>query len=83
MAIDQQGYERAQSVMTRLSALDSYDEEAVLDIIQGIGTTLFMEMDERPGAFDHKYNETDWHWKLRRARNRAPGFFKAINEEAL
>ena len=43
------------------------------------GRSLFVELDERPGQFDHGYASGDWHWKMRQARNdRRNRFFDLI-----
>ncbi len=68
----------AQPIIDQLNALDGYDPEAVVEIVTGIGYDLFQQLDEKPGYFGD-YNNEDWHWKLRRARNGADGFFEAVN----
>lgn len=44
------------------------------------GYKLFVELDERPGQFDHAYARGDWHYKLRQARNGCREFFAILNE---
>ena len=73
-------YADIRALIDKLTAIDGYDEEAVLDVITGIGYDLFQQLDEKPGWYDGNYAAGDWHWKLRRARNQAPGFFDAIND---
>jgi hypothetical protein len=73
-------YALAMSTIERLQAIDGYDEAAVVEVVTGLGYSTFVELDERPGQFDHNYAESGWHWKLRRARNSAPTFFDALNQ---
>lgn len=70
----------AQRVIDELTALDGYDEQAVLTVLTGIGRFLFLALDGKPGQFDGDYNRGDWHWKLRRARNNASGLFACIDQ---
>jgi len=74
-------FREGERIIGELAELDDYDEEAVLEIIRGIGFDLFQVLDEKPGWFGYYYgaDSKEWHWKLRRARNGAPGFFDAIN----
>ncbi len=74
-------YDDARVVIDKLTAIDGYDEDAVLDVITGIGFDMFQQLDEKPGYYDGDYAGGDWHWKLRRARNQAPDFFEAINDK--
>jgi len=74
-------YDNARAVIGKLTAIDGYDEQAVIDVITGIGYDLFQQLDEKPGWYDGNYAAGDWHWKLRRARNQAPDFFEAIHDE--
>ena len=74
-------YDDARAVIGKLTAIDGYDEQAVIDVITGIGYDLFQQLDEKPGWYDGNYAAGDWHWKLRRARNQAPDFFEAIHDE--
>ena len=74
-------YDAARSVIDKLAALEGYDEVAVLEAITGIGYDLFQQLDEKPGYYDGNYAASNWHWKLRRARNQAPDFFDAIHDE--
>ena len=75
-------YDSARAVIDQLTAIDGYNEQAVIDVITGIGFDLFQQLDEKPGWYDGDYASGDWHWKLRRARNQAPEFFEAINKGA-
>jgi len=69
---------KATEIIDQLSQLDDYDEQAVLTIIDGIGTDLFVALDEAPGHWGYKRNGKEWHWLLRRARNNADGVWDAI-----
>lgn len=42
------------------------------------GYAVFNMLDERPGQFDGNYSATNWHWKLRQARNDRNNDFFAI-----
>jgi hypothetical protein len=53
----------------------------VLTIIDGIGTDLFVALDEAPGHWGYKRNGKEWHWLLRRARNNADGVWAAIDNK--
>lgn len=50
---------------------DDVPEGIVLEELHNCGVTRddFIELDERPGQFDHKYRENQWHRLLRLARN--------------
>ncbi len=74
-------YDDARVVIDKLTAIDGYDEDAVLDVITGIGYDMFQQLDEKPGYYDGDYAGGDWHWKLRRARNHASEFFDLINDK--
>ncbi len=71
--------DQARAVIDKLTAIDGWDEQAVLDAVTGIGYDMFQQLDEKPGYYDGDYAGGNWHWKLRRARNSAPDFFEAIN----
>ena len=73
-------YDAARAVIDKLTAIDGYKMAEVIEAVTGIGTDLFIQLDEKPGYYDGDYAGGDWHWKLRRARNQAPGFFEAINK---
>lgn len=80
---DPDAFEKAERVIHQLREYDcddaTYNGDVVVDIVRGIGRHVFIELDERPGQFEGS-NYTDWHWKLRRARNNHPDFFDAIKE---
>lgn len=75
---DKWTFEDAQRIINALTAVDGYDEDEILKIVTDLNYDLFMALDEKPGWFDGQYYNNDWHWKLRRARNQAEGFFEAI-----
>lgn len=75
---------RADVIIDQLSQLTDYDEQAVLTILNGIGTDLFAALDESPGHWGYTApNGNEWHWLLRRARNNADGFWAAINDKGI
>ena len=74
-------YAEANAVIRKLTAIDGYDEQKILDAVNGIGYDLFQQLDEKPGYYDGDYAGGNWHWKLRRARNSASIFFETINSK--
>lgn len=80
-------YRTARRVIDDLTAIDAEPGTPefyarVEDAVRGIGFATFTALDEKPGFFDGRYAEGDWHWKLRRTRNNGPdSFFDSINEK--
>lgn len=58
---------------------EAQGDQIALWLAERGGYSLFVELDERPGQFDPNYRSTDWHWKLRQARNGCTQFFDILN----
>lgn len=64
-------HERCAQLIGAIDGPEVTEHATVLAIIDSIGITGadFIELDERPGQFDHAYHEHSWHSLLRRVRN--------------
>jgi hypothetical protein len=76
----------AHSVITALAGIEpdpsgriSTDQGASIATLFDGDIELFIELDERPGAYEHIAPVDDWHYKLRQARNNCPDFLKALS----
>ena len=82
--MDEHTYYRRLRIVDKLSALPDDDPEdqpeilndRVRDVLLGERATMadFRFLDEKPGAAPgggYRWGQGEWHWKLRRVRNRA------------
>lgn len=77
-------FDKADERSASYSRISAEQGEAIAAFIHDRGGySLFIELDERPGQFDHRYVTGEWHWKLRQARNGCREFFAILSDGAL